>query len=94
MNVVLSNGQVALVDDDDYDIVKDVRWYQLKKGYAVSTLGLMHRLIIGHIPSGRYRATIWNDGQKISLGTYDSFDSAVHARKRGEAKYNVNVRSK
>lgn len=44
---------------------------------------------IVHLSGGetRYKARIFVDGKEISLGTYDTIDEAILARKKGEIKY-------
>lgn len=54
--IVLTNGKVALVDDEDFDKLNAVKWYYRKEGYAVGNLPspekgmypkvLMHRYIM------------------------------------------------
>lgn len=52
--IVLKTGEVATVDDEDYQRVTAHRWYRLiagkatRKIYAQSTAGTMHRLIMGY----------------------------------------------
>src|SRR5204863_9695346 len=54
--VRLKRGEIALVDDQDFDLVSKFKWFRHKEGYAVSTVTLpdgrkgsllMHRLILG-----------------------------------------------
>lgn len=60
--VELTQGKVALVDDDDYEWVKDIPWYFDKgHGYATATVGgrlhkkhiKLHRVIMGE-PEGMF----------------------------------------
>ena len=62
IEISLSQNQVALVDDQDYDLVNQYTWYAFKcrnTYYATKNLGcvegkwsriLMHRLIMGAQP--------------------------------------------
>ena len=49
--ILLRNGAIALVDDEDYDYIKQRKWSLNNTGYATSSLGFMHRVIIG-TPTG------------------------------------------
>jgi len=44
--IILSNGRVTLVDDEDYDHLSQFRWYQHHSGYAVRSI----------YPNGRCKA--------------------------------------
>lgn len=67
-SVELTNGEVAYVDDEDYDLVKDVVW-TYHRGYAVSSRlsesGRMHRYIMKqyhNIPDDKVVDHIDGDG--------------------------------
>jgi hypothetical protein len=45
--IKLTQGQLAIVDDEDFDLVKDYRWYY-HKGYAVRNDWKNHREIALH----------------------------------------------
>lgn len=139
MEVALSRGLVALVDDEDYERINQHNWYCDAKGYAVRSeypegkqqVVRMHRIIINAPPemtvdhingdrldnrkqnlrlatkqqqlrnrpkfkssrwqykgvqqreTGRWRATINNEGKAYSLG---SFGTEVEAAKAYDAK--------
>ena len=58
--IPLSQGKVALVDDEDFERINQWKWYARKDGhtyYALRNNGdktfLMHREILGAVPSGR-----------------------------------------
>lgn len=45
--IPLTQGKYAMVDNEDFDRVKDINWHFTKQGYASSyTVGLMHRFIM------------------------------------------------
>lgn len=45
--IEMVNGFTAIVDDEDYNRVKDIRWYAHKGKYAYNTKhGFLHRLIM------------------------------------------------
>ena len=57
MEIKLSRGLVAIVDDEDYERLNQFRWHANKKGYAMRHLKtgkrntvFMHREIIGAYP--------------------------------------------
>lgn len=43
----LTNGGVALVDDEDFEFLSRFSWYKNSNGYAASHGLLMHRLVMG-----------------------------------------------
>lgn len=46
--IPLTQGKFAMVDNEDFDRVKDINWQFINRGYASSvTVGLMHRYIMG-----------------------------------------------
>jgi hypothetical protein len=53
--IVLGNGGIALVDDEDFDRVKGLTWYRSHYGYVVADIYVdgekksfsMHRMILG-----------------------------------------------
>jgi hypothetical protein len=45
--IPLTQGKVALIDDEDYEWLAGLRWHYANVGYAKSSrLGYMHRLIL------------------------------------------------
>lgn len=67
--VPLTKGYVAIVDDEDYELVSTFKWYALTpkatdRIYAVSRRGFvyMHRLILGLHPGDPYVDHINRDG--------------------------------
>ncbi len=69
--VPLSNGMIALVDEDDYELVSRRRWSfhrgsPTKPGYATGTGGeRMHRLIMG-VPKNDPRIVDHIDGNTLN----------------------------
>lgn len=52
--IVLTQGKVALVDDEDFERLSQWKWHFTKLGYAVRHHGVyMHREILG-VPKGTY----------------------------------------
>lgn len=55
-SIMLSNGGLALVDDQDFELLNRWRWHRSQNGYAMrsSYRGkvVMHRLIMSPAPSG------------------------------------------
>jgi HNH endonuclease len=51
--ILLHDGSIALVDDADFEHVKDLHWYKSAYGYAVLCNGVtLHRKLIGQPPKG------------------------------------------
>jgi hypothetical protein len=51
--ILLHDGSIALIDDADFEHVKDLRWYKSAYGYAVLCNGVtLHRKLIGQPPKG------------------------------------------
>lgn len=46
-----SNGTV-IIDDEDYDLIKNKKWYLSTLGYAVTGYGVYMHRIINHTPKG------------------------------------------
>lgn len=48
--VILTNGMISLVDDEDFGMINKFRWYVDSSGYAVKTINKdrdrMHRIIM------------------------------------------------
>lgn len=50
--IPLTQGKIAIVDDEDYERLLQWKWHYHKEGYALnSAIGLMHRMII-NVPEG------------------------------------------
>ena len=47
--IKLNNGKHALIDDEDFNLVKNYKW-RIANGYAISGKILMHRLILNSKP--------------------------------------------
>src|SRR5438477_9778616 len=50
--IILTGGEIALVDDEDYDRVSSLKWHLHSEGYAAHSASnhrnvLMHRFILG-----------------------------------------------
>lgn len=67
MKIELSKGMVAIIDDDDFDLVKSINWYALNsrgRFYAHAVIDgksvLMHRIIMS-VPDGMFTDHINND---------------------------------
>ena len=64
--ITLLNGEVALVDDEDFDMVSQYVWYLHPQGYACAIENgksvLMHRIITGN----RLKMVDHEDGKKLN----------------------------
>jgi hypothetical protein len=86
--ILLTQDKIALIDDEDYDLVSHYKWYAQKGNngifYAVTTITIpMHQLIIG--AKGQAIDHINGDGlnnQKNNLRTATSQENSFNRRKR------------
>lgn len=97
--IILKSGHISKVDDEDYSIIMENRWYVLKKKsgviYARTTRGnkevLMHRIIMGAISPMDQIDHKDGDGlnnQKNNLRPCNHSGNAKNRKPRGKSKYN------
>jgi len=90
--IILTNGKVCLVDDEDFDELSKFNWYEATGGYAKRhkridgklTSILMHRIIIG-AEKGQivdHANTITLDNQKINLRIADKSTNGMNRSKQ------------
>lgn len=89
--IILSQGKLAIVDDDDFEWLNQWKWSYLPGGYAVRVIRdkmiYLHRVIMGnpiqkvdHINGNRL------DNRKENLRIVDNFQ---HARNKSLSKSNT-----
>lgn len=86
--VPLTNGQFAIVDDEDYEVISNFNWHSIS-GYAGTTLR-MHRLIL-NAPNGSIVDHINGDpldNRKCNLRICTHAQNQQNTRSRGgSSKY-------
>lgn len=86
--IQLTQGKVALVDDEDYDLLIQYKWYFSSHGYAVyktrSKFFYMHRKIMGASSSQLVDHKNFNklDNRKENLRLCNKAENQRHQRKR------------
>ena len=80
--ITLSNGQIALVDDEDFGFLSQYRWYLSVQKYAARMSGrkqlYMHRVIMGNPP-----------GKEIDHINYDGLDNRKQNLRVCEHRENI-----
>jgi len=93
--IQLTQGKVALVDDEDYDWINGFKWHYTHFGYAghrtdIKTIVLMHRLILcapkGMEVDHKNRDKLDNRRDNIRLCTRGQ-NNANRGVSRGSSKY-------
>lgn len=87
--IQLSRGKVALVDDEDFELLNQYKWYAQKGHktfYATTSRGiLMHRLILGLNETNTYCDHEDYNGlnnQKSNLRIATNSQNSINSRKR------------
>lgn len=89
--IPLTKGFFAMVDNEDFDRVKDIVWGTTPQGYALNTsVGLMHRYIMNapeHLEVDHiHHNTLDNRKSELRLGTRPQ-NCANQMPKEGSSKY-------
>ena len=94
--IVTKNGKEVYVDEIDYELLKDYKWYCVKEGYCMTVINKipvkMHRLIMGdpkgkivdHIDTNPY------NNQRNNLRIVTHFENAQNRKKnknKSESSY-------
>jgi hypothetical protein len=93
--VLIVGGQVALIDDEDFEKVNQFKWRLSEKGYAVANHKgkkiRMHRLVMGAVGDQvvDHRKHNKLDNQKANLRITDRSGNACNRQpqQRGDIKY-------
>ena len=91
MKLIIRPEQSVLIDKDDIEKVKDLKWYISNAGYAMNReIGLMHRLIMSP-PEGKVVDHINGntlDNRKCNLRVVDQAENVWNSKKTwGASKY-------
>ena len=95
--ILLTQGKVAFIDDDDFNKLSQYKWYLNNNGYAARAIGkcpnqktvLMHRQIM-NTPFGLetdHKNHNRLDNQKFNLRICTGSDNRLNQIKRGKQKY-------
>lgn len=76
VEIPLTSGQIALVDLDDYDLVKDRKWYAV---WAVKTKSFYALSCGPRSRGGRWRAQIRVSGKERHIGYFRTEEEAARA---------------
>lgn len=74
-------------DDTKIKNLRDVTIVQTNKNKVMNKNNSSGHTGVRQEPNGRWRAVIGHQGKIISLGTFDTIEDAVFARKEGNHKY-------
>lgn len=98
--IVLSNGQVAIVDDEDFEKVNQRQWYKGTRGYAEAKANgksvFMHRLILD-APVGMqvdHANQDKLDNRKCNIRLATASQNAANRNKRVDSSSYKGVRKK
>lgn len=87
MLIPLTNQKYAIIDDEDYDLIKDCKWQCRYDGYAVASKGRrMHRIIMGLSKRDKVWVDHINgdglDNRKINLRVCNSTQNIANSKMR------------
>jgi hypothetical protein len=93
MQIKLSQGKFALIDDQDFDLVNQFKWHLSSHGYAITELGrgifiYMYKLI-NKTPNGFETDHINRNKLDNRKENLRSVNKVINARNRGENKNNT-----
>ena len=97
MELKTRKGESFLIDDEDYNLVKDINWSRTKYGYIrgyckkkKQYIGI-HRLIMGLCKGDNelidHSNRIKTDNRKTNLRICNDFENAVNKSPSGKSKY-------
>lgn len=90
MLIPLSNGEHAIVDDEDFELLCNHKWHIVTKGYAASRIDnhiiRMHRLILGLSYNDGFQVDHINhnplDNRKCNLRVCTDLQNCANRRRR------------